>query len=318
MKIKERKVRIKDFLIWKIGQILKSSDVSINDEKVNLIENVILALDNEETPIYRDYKIILKEISEDIDSKLCQKVFKLVKKYSGKYETELRYVICLNEERKAIGSKKRQEKISKLSMELDKLFSSDRITQDMAAIEKSVNKIFEGYKRKFKKYFNISTDALNKKGIGYTLNQKELEQARKLDGIFILLTNRKDLEISKVVESYKNLKEVEMLFDDFKNFVDIRPIRHRLEHRVRAHVFICILALLLKRIFEINYLGGKAVTEALEEISKVKLVKYKVNFSEREDRSKTFPKVTNISPMQKKYFNMLGIKNPMSLEKYIW
>ncbi|RKY55105.1 MAG: hypothetical protein DRP89_03935 [Candidatus Neomarinimicrobiota bacterium] len=59
----------------------------------------------------------------------------------------------------------------------------------------------------------------------------------------------------KVVESYKNLKEVEMLFDDLKNFVDKRPIRHWLEVRVRAHVFICVLALLLKRIFEINYLG---------------------------------------------------------------
>ncbi|MCK4447708.1 MAG: hypothetical protein KAW56_11600 [Candidatus Marinimicrobia bacterium] len=51
-------------------------------------------------------------------------------------------------------------------------------------------------------------------------------------------------------------KEVEILFDDLKNFVDIRPIRHWLEVRVRAYVFVCILALLLKRVFEINYLGG--------------------------------------------------------------
>ena len=57
----------------------------------------------------------------------------------------------------------------------------------------------------------------------------------------------------------KNLKEVEMLFDDLKNFVDIRPIRHWLAVRVRAHVFICILALLLKRIFEIEILGAKNI-----------------------------------------------------------
>jgi len=36
-------------------------------------------------------------------------------------------------------------------------------------------------------------------------------------------------------------------FDDLKNFVDIRPVRHWLEVRVRSHVFICILALLLKK-----------------------------------------------------------------------
>jgi len=48
------------------------------------------------------------------------------------------------------------------------------------------------------------------------------------------------------------------------------------------------------------------------------LIKYKVKFSKREDRSQTFPKVTNTTPMQKKYFNMIGIRNPMSLEKFIW
>ena len=72
---------------------------------------------------------------------------------------------------------------------------------------------------------------------------------------------------------------METLFDDLKHFVDIHPIRHRLEERVCAHVFLCILALLLKRLFEINYLKGKSVTEPLAEIEKVKLVRYKVKFS---------------------------------------
>jgi transposase len=85
------------------------------------------------------------------------------------------------------------------------------------------------------------------------------------------LSSRYDLKASEVVESYKNLKVVEMLFDDLKNFVDIRPIRHWLQVRVRAHVFICVLALLLKRIFEIHYMKSKCTMEPLEEISKSKL-----------------------------------------------
>ena len=113
-------------------------------------------------------------------------------------------------------------------------------------------------------------------------------------------------------------KFVYEFINDLKNFVDIRPIRHWLEVRVRAHVFICVLALLLKRIFEINYMGGKCVMEPLEEISKSKLVKYKVKFSKKESRTQTFPKVTNTTPTQKKYFKMVGIRNPMSLEKFVW
>ena len=90
-----------------------------------------------------------------------------------------------------------------------------------------------------------------------------------------------------------------MLFDDLKHFVDIRPIRHWLEVRVRAHVFQCVLALLLKRIFEINYMSGKAIMQFLEEISKSKLLKYEFKFSEKEDRRQAFPKITHTTPAQK-------------------
>ncbi len=126
------------------------------------------------------------------------------------------------------------------------------------------------------------------------------------------------MEIKEIVDAYKNLKEVEMLFDDLKHFVDIGPVRHRLEVRVRAHVFLCILSLLFKRILEIDYFGGKSLMEPLEEISKSKLVNYKIKLSEREIRYQTFLKVTNINPAQKKYFTMLGIKSPMSLEEFMW
>ena len=77
-------------------------------------------------------------------------------------------------------------------------------------------------------------------------------------------------------------------------------------------------ALLLKRLFEINYLQGKSVTEPLAQIEKVKLVKYKVKFSEREERQQVIPKVTTISPNQQHYFTMIGLKNPSNLELFLW
>jgi hypothetical protein len=48
------------------------------------------------------------------------------------------------------------------------------------------------------------------------------------------LSSRYDLKPGQVVDSYKNLKEVEMLFDDLKNFVDIRPIRQS------ACIYLCV------------------------------------------------------------------------------
>jgi len=318
LKIRERKVKVKEFLIWKSKKIMREQKVDLRDEKFALLEKEILSLGNNDRPKSRTYKNIVESIIKGIDSKACEKIFRAIRKYQGKYENELRYIICLNEERKASSQKKREARILKLSKELDKVFSKKDMAREGSDIEKALNKIFEGYKAKFKRFFTIEKDTKNKKAVGYSLNQKEIEQEKKFDGIFVLLSNRYDLEPWKVVQSYKNLKEVEVLFDDLKNFVDIRPIRHWLEVRVRAHVFICVLALLIKRIFEINHMGGKCIMEPLEEISKSKLVKYKVNFSKREDRTQTFPKVTNTTPMQRKYFNMVGIRNPMSLEKFVW
>ena len=184
--------------------------------------------------------------------------------------------------------------------------------------EAAINSMFKDYRLKYRKYFNFERNKKTKLLTGYSLNQERVDFEEKLDGVFTLLANRDDLDAEKIVASYKNLQEVETLFDDLKNFVDIRPIRHWLVKRVRSHVFICILALLLKRIFEINYLGGKAVTEPLEQINKAKLIKYKIKFSEREERHQIIPKVTDISAEQKKYFNMIGIKNPSNLEPFLW
>ena len=138
------------------------------------------------------------------------------------------------------------------------------------------------------------------------------------DGVFILMTSRDELPQNKVVQCYKNLQEVELLFDDLKHFVDIHPVRHRLEQRVKAHVFLCILALLLKRIFEIDCLGNTCVTEPLETLAKSKLVTYKVKMSEKSSLSKTFRKVTAVSPQQQHYFNLVGVKNPAAEADYLW
>ena len=318
LKIRERRVTVKEFLIWKSKKIIREQKADVADKKFSLLEKEILGLSNKSAPKSGTYKSIAESIIKGIDSKVCAKVFRGIKKYQGRYEDELRYIICLNEQRKAESEKKRQISITKLSEELDKVFSKNARFKQDRDIDKALYKIFEGYKVKFKKFFTVARDTKSKKATGYSLNQQKIEQEKKFDGIFVLLSSRYDLKASEVVESYKNLKEVEMLFDDLKNFVDIRPIRHWLQVRVRAHVFICVLALLLKRIFEIHYLRGKCTMEPLEEISKSKLIKYKVKFSKREDRSQTFPKVTNTTPMQKKYFNMIGIRNPMSLEKFIW
>lgn len=325
LKIIERTVKVKEFLMRKTREIVSAHKLQVPEERFLAFIEKINGLRDHDEPTSKDFTPCLEAMSEQMTAKIRQKIWQVIKRYKGLYEKEYRFVLCLNPERKTRAKEKREESLCKLSEELDAVFAEKKgrkggrchKQREMPEVEKAINAIFEGYKSKFRKFFEIERDPKTKQARGYHLNRAAMTAEECLDGVFALVASRDDLAMHKVAESYKNLKEVETLFDDLKNFVDIRPLRHWLEKRVRAHVCICLFALLLKRIFEINYLGGKSVTEPLAEIEKAKLVKYKVKFSKREERHQVIPKVTNINSIQKKYFNMIGIKNPMSLEQFI-
>jgi hypothetical protein len=79
----------------------------------------------------------------------------------------------------------------------------------------------------------------------YERDQASIEAEAALDGIYVIRTSvpKTELGAEAVVEAYKDLSEVEQGFRVLKDFaLEVGPIRHRLEERVRAHVFLCMLA----------------------------------------------------------------------------
>ncbi len=314
LKLLERRVSVKTFLLWKAKEILTAHDLPLAEKGWQPFVDQIMALTDDDAPTVKEFKPVLQALSEEMTTKVRGKIWTIIKRYKGRYDLNRRFICCLNPERQVSAKVYREKKIDTLSKELKALFdkAADPKQSKNLDFKKGIDKIFAGYRQKFKKFFTIDPAK------GYQRNTDTIAADEKYDGVFVLTASRDDLKPDTVVVSYKNLREVENLFDDFKNFVDVRPIRHRLGDRVRGHVFICILALLLKRMFEIDCLGTKSITEPLEEIDKVKLVRYKIKFSQKEDRCQIIPKITNVNPMQKKYFNAAGVKNPMNIEKFMW
>jgi transposase len=74
--------------------------------------------------------------------------------------------------------------------------------------------------------------------------QQQIEAEARLDGFYVLRTSvpESELEAPEVVRAYKQLKEVERAFRTLKGPLELRPIHHHLEQRVRAHIFLCMLA----------------------------------------------------------------------------
>jgi Transposase DDE domain len=76
-----------------------------------------------------------------------------------------------------------------------------------------------------------------------------------LDGKYLLRCSDLHLLAEEIAVGYKRLLEVERGWRDMKKVIDLRPVYHRLEERIRAHVILCWLALILIRIAENSTAG---------------------------------------------------------------
>jgi hypothetical protein len=93
-----------------------------------------------------------------------------------------------------------------------------------------------------RKHFDIQISDMD---FTFQRKQAEIDEEAALDGFYILRTNHTaaDAPASDVVRAYKNLEQAERAFRSLKGpDLQIRPIHHHLETRVRSHVFICMLA----------------------------------------------------------------------------
>ncbi|MEU1203665.1 IS1634 family transposase [Streptomyces sp. NPDC005813] len=83
-----------------------------------------------------------------------------------------------------------------------------------------------------------------------SIDRAKAKAEANLDGKYLLATSDPDLTAEDVALGYKNLLEAERAFRTMKNTLNLRPVYHRIDDRIRAHVLLCWLALLLIRVAE--------------------------------------------------------------------
>jgi hypothetical protein len=82
------------------------------------------------------------------------------------------------------------------------------------------------------------------------IDARKIKAEENLDGKYLLRASDPGLSAADIAAGYRQLLEVERGWRDMKQVIDLRPVYHRLEQRIRAHVILCWLALLLIRIAE--------------------------------------------------------------------
>ncbi|EQD52032.1 transposase, IS4 family, partial [mine drainage metagenome] len=100
------------------------------------------------------------------------------------------------------------------------------------------------------------------------LNEKRIEILKKLVGKFLIVTNT-DLPENEIVTAYREQWQIERSFRTIKPFLEICPVYHSKPERIMAHVFVCVLSLLLSRIIEKR--SGVTISEASRQLSYLKV-----------------------------------------------
>jgi hypothetical protein len=153
-----------------------------------------------------------------------------------------RLICCRNPFLAAGRARKREDLLQateKLAAPIITRVAAGRL-HDAAKIGVEVGKVINKYKTA--KHFDI---AITDTSLTVQRRQVQIDQEAALDGLYVLRTPvpAAELDTSGVVTAYKNLKHVERDFRWIKSDdLDLRPVFHRLEERVRAHVLICMLA----------------------------------------------------------------------------
>ena len=182
----------------------------------------------------------------------------------------LRWIICHNPEEADRDAAQREAAIARITTELDRITAARTRARGQARTRRmsSTTKMTASARRKAEQSAEREEAAHVKAecalrehpALGRWLRQTPsgrlvLDRAKitaeaRLDGKYLLSTSDPDLSAEDVALGYKNLLEAERGFRDLKSTIELRPVFHRLEPRVRAHVLLCWLALLLIRVAE--------------------------------------------------------------------
>jgi hypothetical protein len=199
-----------------------------------------------------------------------------------------RFVICHSPEGAERDAAIRGRMIAQLKELID---GSDALSKDKRAELRGVISTKPGLNR----YLRVTPGGLLRVDAG------KAKAEENLDGKYLLRTSDPKMSAEDIALGYKQLLEVERGWRDLKQVIDLRPIYHRKEERIRAHVILCWLALLLARVAE--NACGQTWPELRRQLGRIQVGTFT-------SPAGTFRQRTEISPAQAVILEQLGIDPP--------
>lgn len=161
------------------------------------------------------------------------------------------FVLVLSEGRKEKDRAIREKQEARLLLDLERLARriGDGRLKNADKIHEAIGRLKERYPR-VARYYRIGY----RKALSWEEDLEKKAVAEKLDGGYVLKTDRQDLSADEIWRTYVLLTRVEAAFRSLKGPLAERPIFHQLEHRTETHIFLCVLAYHLLAVVEKRFL----------------------------------------------------------------
>jgi hypothetical protein len=202
-----------------------------------------------------------------------------------------RFIVCHNPQAAARDAAVRARLVARLT---EMIAGSDKLTQERRAELRGVISTKPGLKR----YLRTTPGGLLR------VDEAAVRAEEKLDGKYLLRSSDPTLSAEDIALGYKQLLSVERGWRDMKQVLDLRPVYHRREDRIRAHVVLCWLALLLVRVAENSC--GDSWPNLRRELEQLQLGSFR-------GPSGAFRQRTEVTPAQHAIFAQLGLGDPPRL-----
>ena len=199
-----------------------------------------------------------------------------------------RFVVARNPREADRDRQRREQTIARLETKLSELEQVRGAAHEKAACKLRAHRSMGRYLRQTK------TGRL-------MIDRAKIRDEARLDGKYLITTSDDTLTPADVALGYKNLLEAERGFRDLKGTILLRPVFHRREDRIRAHVLICFLALVIVRVCELR--AGKTWRTIGDELGRIKQGRFRSPDGE-------FTQRTELTADQRQLLNALGVPEP--------
>ena len=214
----------------------------------------------------------------------------------GNGDAAVRYVVCHNPAEAERDRLRREQRIARIEAELARLAEQRQRATTKAEREQHLRG-----ECALRDHPTLSRYLRQTKGGRLSLDRARIAAEERLDGKYLLTTSDPSLSAEDVALGYKQLQEAERSFRDLKGTLLLRPVFHRKDERIRAHVLVCFLALVLVRLAETR--GGETWRTIRAELGQIRQGHFR---SQEGD----FTQTSELTARQRELHAALGVPEP--------